>query len=497
MNFVQNFPAISILLCLFAGIISSGLERKAARGLSRALLIAELFLNGSTLLYVLGTGEAFVYVMGKFPAPWGNEIRAGVLEALVALFFCIIMFLSLEGGVKKLADEVEEGKTYLYYVLCDLLLSSLLALVYTNDLFTAYVFVEINTIAACGLIMIRQNGRTIEAAARYMIMSLLGSGLLLMGICMLYDLTGHLLMSNIKEQVAMISEVGEYRIPLLVAIALISVGLSIKSALFPFHAWLPDAYGYSTVSSAAILSSLVSKGYIFLLFKIIYRVIGFEVFYSSRIIDIFFIFGLMGMIFGSLSAIKENDIRRMIAFSSVAQIGYIYMGIGMGTQAGMSASVFHILSHAATKSLLFIAAIGLTEVSDGSRQFIKLTGAAYRNKWAGAAFTMGALSMVGVPLFSGFISKLLFAQAAVQNQMKMLPALIVLGISTILNAIYFMKTVIRIYTPVEDFEFETVTFRNMKIYAAALVCFIALNVFLGVSSQPIVDLIEQGLAMFS
>ena len=497
MNFVQNFPAISILLCLFAGIISSGLERKAARGLSRALLIAELFLNGSTLLYVLGTGEAFVYVMGKFPAPWGNEIRAGVLEALVALFFCIIMLLSLEGGVKKLADEVEEGKTYLYYVLCDLLLSSLLALVYTNDMFTAYVFVEINTIAACGLIMIRQNGRTIEAAARYMIMSLLGSGLLLMGICMLYDLTGHLLMSNIKEQVAMISEVGEYRIPLLVAIALISVGLSIKSALFPFHAWLPDAYGYSTVSSAAILSSLVSKGYIFLLFKIIYRVIGFEVFYSSRIIDILFIFGLMGMIFGSLSAIKENDIRRMIAFSSVAQIGYIYMGIGMGTQAGMSASVFHILSHAATKSLLFIAAIGLTEVSDGSRQFIKLTGAAYRNKWAGAAFTMGALSMVGVPLFSGFISKLLFAQAAVQNQMKMLPALIVLGISTILNAIYFMKTVIRIYTPVEDFEFETVTFRNMKIYAAALVCFIALNVFLGVSSQPIVDLIEQGLAMFS
>ena len=140
----------------------------------------------------------------------------------------------------------------------NLLLSSLLALVYTNDLFTAYVFVEINTIAACGLIMIRQNGRTIEAAARYMIMSLLGSGMLLMGICMLYDLTGHLLMSNIKEQVAILSASGEYRIPLLVTIALMSVGLAIKSALFPFHAWLPDAYGYSTVSSAAVLSSVVS-----------------------------------------------------------------------------------------------------------------------------------------------------------------------------------------------------------------------------------------------
>lgn len=497
MDFIQNFPAVSILLSLFAGIISSGLKSRAARCVNTALILIVSFLSICTLGYTMCTGEAFVYVMGKFPAPWGNEIRAGVLEAFMALFFCIIMLLSLAGGRKKLKDEVDEGKMFLYYVLTDLLLASLLALVYTNDLFTAYVFVEINTIAACGLIMIRQNGRTIEAAARYMIMSLLGSGLLLMGLCMLYDLTGHLLMSNIKDQIAVISASGEYRIPLLVTIALMSVGLAIKSALFPFHAWLPDAYGYSTVSSAAILSSLVSKGYIFLLIKIIYRVIGFDVFNSSRIIDILFVFGLMGMIFGSFSAIRENDVRRMIAFSSVAQIGYIYMGIGMGTQVGMTASVFHILSHAATKSLLFIAAIGLTEVSGGSRKFIDLTGAAYRNKWAGVAFTVGSLSMVGVPLFSGFISKLLFSQAAVQNGTKMLPALIVLGISTILNAIYFMKTVIRIYTPVEEGKYSNLCFKNMKLYGVTLVCFIVVNVILGVSSQPIVDLIEQGLAMFS
>lgn len=497
MDFVQNFPAVSILICLFAGIISSGLKKKSARRVNIILILIVAFLSICTLGYTTRTGEAFVYVMGKFPAPWGNEIRAGVLEAFMALFFCIIMLLSLEGGRKKLADEVEEGKTYLYYVLMDLLLASLLALIYTNDLFTAYVFVEINTIAACGLIMIRQNGRTVEAAARYMIMSLLGSGLLLMGLCMLYDLTGHLLMSNIKEQVAILFALGEYRIPLLVTIALMSVGLAIKSALFPFHAWLPDAYGYSTVSSAAILSSLVSKGYIFLLIKIIYRVIGFDVFHNSRIIDVLFAFGLMAMIFGSFSSIRENDVRRMIAFSSVAQIGYIYMGIGMGTQAGMTASVFHILSHAATKSLLFVAAIGLTDVSAGSRKLVELTGAAYRNKWAGVAFTVGSLSMVGIPTFSGFISKLLFSQAAVQNGTKMLPALIVLGISTILNAIYFMKTVIRIYTPVENGKYGSIQFKKMKLYCLTLVCFIVLNVVLGVSSQPIVDLIEQGLAMFS
>ena len=497
MDLIQNFPCFSIILCLFAGILSSGLKDKAAMRVNTCLLGIVTLLSGATLLYTLQTGQSFVYVMGKFPAPWGNEIRAGVLEALTALFFCVIMLLSLLGGRHKLLEEVESGKTYLYYVLTDLLLSSLLALVYTNDMFTAYVFVEINTISACGLIMIRQNGRTIEAAVRYMIMSLLGSGLLLLGLCMLYDLTGHLLMSNMKESVSRLAATGQYEIPLIVAIVLISVGICIKSALFPFHAWLPDAYGYSTVSSAAILSSLVSKGYIFLLIKIIYRVIGFDIYGDTRIIDALFAFGLMGMIFGSLSAIKENDVRRMIAYSSVAQIGYIYMGFGMGTEAGMTASVFHILSHAATKSLLFIAAIGLTDVSGGSRKFIELTGAGYRNKWAGVAFTVGSLSMVGMPLFSGFISKLLFAQAAVQNHVKMLPALIVLGVSTILNAIYFMKTVIRIYTPVGYSAYPSITFVKMRVYAVTLVAFILLNVILGISSQPVVDMIRQGLAMFS
>ena len=497
MAFVQNFPFFSIILSMFSGTICSVLPGKIAKWVNTAVITVVGVLSAILLVYLMGTGQSYTYMMGHFPAPWGNEIRAGVLEAGMALFFCIIMLLSMLGGRKKLEEEVVEGKHNLYYILVNLLLSSLLALVYTNDLFTAYVFVEINTIAACGLIMIRQNGRTIEAAVRYMIMSLLGSGMLLLGICMLYDLTGHLLMSNIKESVQLIVAQGSYRVPILVTIALMCVGLAIKSALFPFHAWLPDAYGYSTVSSAAMLSSLVSKGYIFLLLKIIYRVLGFDVFKNSHIIDVLFVFGLMGMIFGSLNAIAENDVRRMIAFSSVAQIGYIYMGIGMGTKAGMVASVFHILSHAATKSLLFIAAIGLTDVSGGSRKFIELTGAAYRNKWAGVTFTVGSLSMVGVPMFSGFISKLLFAQAAVQNHAKMLPALIVLAISTILNAIYFMKTVIRIYTPVENTPYEKITFKDRKLYAVTLVCFIVLNVLLGISSQPVVDLIEQGLSMFA
>ena len=210
---------------------------------------------------------------------------------------------------------------------------------------------------------------------------------------------------------------------------------------------------------------------------------------------------------GSVSAIKEKDIRRMIAFSSVAQIGYIYMGFGLGTEAGVIASVYQVLSHAATKSLLFVAASGLSDTADGSRHYRDLTGAGYRNKLAGAAFTVGSLSMVGIPMFSGFISKLLFAQSAMGHSHKMLPTLIALAISTVLNAVYFMKTVIRIYTPVPKKEEATVNvlpttkIRNVSamdqpVKSLALILFIVLNLILGLNSEPVIRLIQTGLAMF-
>ena len=501
MDFIQNVPFFSIMISMFSGIVSSVLSEKWAKRLNTAVIITVGVMSAALLSWLCRTGTgSYIFMMGHFPAPWGNEIRAGVLEAGMAMFFCIVMLLSMTGGRKKLFDEVEYSKHNIYYILVDMMLSSLLALIYTNDLFTAYVFVEINTIAACGLIMIRQNGRT---AVRYMIMSLLGSGLLLMGICMLYDLTGHLLMSNIKESMAQIMASGTYRIPMLVTVGIMTIGLAIKSALFPCHAWLPDAYGYSTVSSAAMLSSLVSKGYIFLLIKIFYRVIGLEIIYKSHIIGILFMFGLCGMLFGSFSAIGEKDIRRMIAFSSVAQIGYIYMGFGLGTQDGMVASVYHILVHAATKSLLFISAIGLTDVSAGSRSFFALNGSGYRNKIAGIGFTVGSLSMVGIPIFSGFVSKLLFARAAIINPTwKMFPTVIVLAISTILNAIYFLKTVLRIYTP-EDPSVEkekgyySIDWKKQKLYCVTIILFVILNLILGMNSQPIIHLIETGLANFA
>ena len=226
MEFVQNLPFFGIVLALFSGVLCSILKRKFARVVCLGLVTAELVASLLVLLFVLRTGESYVYMMGHFPAPWGNEIRVGILEAFTAVFFCVIMLLSILGGLKHIEEDLEESKENLFYTMVCLLLSSFLALIYTNDLFTAYVFVEINTISACGLIVIRQTGRSLVGGVKYMIMSLLGSGLFLIGLCMIYDITGHLLMSNIKETFPELAPTGEYAEPLTIIIALVSVGLA-------------------------------------------------------------------------------------------------------------------------------------------------------------------------------------------------------------------------------------------------------------------------------
>lgn len=499
MSLVQNFPCFSIVICMAAGIFSTPLKGKQAKRMTLAVVTMVAMMSVLTLLYVMDAGGSFVYTMGRFPAPWGNEIRAGILETLLATIFSLVMLFSLLGGMDQVFRDIDETKVSLYFILVDLLLSSLLAIIYTNDLFTGYVFVEINTIAACGMIMIRRSGRSLIAATRYMVMSLIGSGLFLIGLAMLYDISGHLLMENVHEAVTHLVQTGEYGIPLLVIISFITVGLAIKSGLYPFHSWMPDAYGYSTISSSSILSALVSKSYIILLIKIFYRVIGFDNIVISKIVNVLFVFGLVGMVMGSVSAIMAKDIYKMIAYSSIAQIGYIYMGIGLATEEGMIAAVFHVLTHAITKSLLFLSAKGLTVASGRKRSFSALQGAAFRNPLAGAAFLVGSLSMVGTPMLAGFISKLLFAMAALgATSEKVLITLIVLAVSTILNAVYFLHTVVRIYTPVNVPE----EYKYMRVHAspgtaAALFWLIFLNFFMGMMSQPITDLIRFGIEMFA
>lgn len=498
MELIANFPFFSILLCMLAGIFTSVLKQRAARLLTFAATGLVLLLSAGTLIHVLSLDEAYPFMMGHFPAPWGNEIRIGRLEALMATGLSGVLFLSLVGGQYHLKAFVSERKLNLYLIMVDLALAATLVMIYTNDLFTAYVFIEIMTIASCALVIVRQNGHTLAAATRYMIMNLLASGMVLLGISMLYGITGHLLMEPLGKAVMQICGRGECMGPLRVVVALITSGLAIKTALFPFHAWAPDTYAYAPPLSSAIMSGVISKAYLFLLIKFFYRVIGFDFIVGQHIHTLLFICGVAGLLMGSVLAISQREIRRMVAYSSVAQIAFVYMGIGLGSELGMAAAVFQMISHAAAKSLLFLSTYELTSVSGDRKRFRYLHGAAWRNPLGAALFSVAALSMVGFPFTGGFISKLNYALAAMPfGGLTRGLVLVALALSTLLNAIYFLRTVVNIYSrPMAGMAYDAP--HKVPAYAgAALLVSMALIIYLGVFSAPIMRLIESGLNMFA
>lgn len=499
MDIIRNFPMMTIILSLFSGSLCFVLKGKTARNYT---VIYELFLLavcGAIFWYTLTNGVSVTYPMGEFPAPWGNEIRAGILEALLATLFMTIMLVSVLAGCRFIDTDLDESKVNLYYALLNLMTASMMAILWTNDLFSGYVFLEILTLTSCGCLIVREIGRTTLAAVRYMILNLLGSGLFLLGVVLLYDLTGHLLMVPMQENIREMARDPQLFMVLTISTGILTIGLSIKSGLFPFHYWMPDSYGWSTPTSASILSSLVSKAYILLLIKIFYRAIGLEVFERMPIKNILLVLGIMGMVAGSVQAMRADNINRMVAFSSAAQVGYIFMGIGLGGIVGYTAAIFHIMAHAVTKSMLFLTTPRLAEVSDDSLLFKKLQASALRNTDAGIFFLIASMSMIGIPLFAGFSSKLQFALAGVEthSNVRLIAVILALAASSLLNAVYFVRTLIRIYSDPHE------TMRNARVrahhrlgYNGPMVVLAAINLFLGLFSWVVIDLITRGLQMF-
>ncbi|MDO4803933.1 MAG: proton-conducting transporter membrane subunit [Lachnospiraceae bacterium] len=524
MDIIRNFPLFAIVLSLFSGVLCTMLKGKTAKYYTLIFECVLILMATCLLWYTVRMGESFTYTMGEFPAPWGNEIRAGTLEATFALAFLIIIFCSVMGGWKFLVQDVDESKVNLFFSLINLLTAALMAMVFTNDVFTGYVFLEIMTLTSCGLVIVREIGRTTLAAVRYMILNLLGSGLFLLGVVLLYDITGHLLMIPMQYNVAEFANSYAAMRPITLALGIMTTGICIKSGLFPFQFWMPDTYGWSTPTSASVLSAIVSKAYIFLLFKIYYRCIGIEVFETLPIRKILYVLGILGMIFGSISAMRKKSINRMVAYSSAAQIGYIYMGIGIGGMMGYTAALFQILAHAVTKSLLFLTTPRLAETSGDSLLFKNLQGSAHRAKDAGVVFLACSLSMVGIPIFAGFSAKLMFALSAARadNLKVLFLTMMALAISSVLNAVYFLRTILRIYSEgrggadisahriyedeqgIEGMSHEMQEGRSereglqarMEYWIPAAIL-IAMNLFFGLFSWYTVNLIQMGLDMFS
>ena len=500
--FVENFPFLAIFLAIAAGIVCAALRRgSTAYRLTLAVAAAAAVLNAAVLEYTYLGDLSFTYTMGRFVAPYGNAIKCGPLQGLLGTAFCVVLAMSLVGGRRDLFHDILPAKLRFYFVMVNLLNASLLSLIYTNDVFTGYVFIEICTIASCALVMAKDNGPNLIATIRYLFMSLLGSGLFLIGLALLNSITGYLLMPSLAEAVAELARTGRYHLPLTVSVGLIVGGLGIKSAMFPFHLWLPDAHGGATTASSAMLSGLVLKGYIVLLLTLIVRVFSLELMTEMGVMNVILVFGLLGMIFGSLGAMRERHIKRMLAYSSVAQIGYIFMGMGLGTLAGLTASCFHILVHACCKPLLFSCAGRLSAVSGHHKSLRSLRGSAYRDIAAGLGFTVGALSMIGIPLFGGFVSKLYFASASLPTN-KTAMTLLTIALSTVLNALYYVPALLAIWVrPPAEEEKELLAdaapeeLAPDRSFTAAAVILTAGIFVLGIFYHPVLNVIEAGLRL--
>jgi len=274
--------------------------------------------------------------------------------------------------------------------------------------------------------------------------------------------------------------------------------MGLKSALFPFHMWLPDAHSSATSASSAILSGLVLKAYIFILLKIYCRVIGLDLITVNRVPDILFLFGAAAMVFGSVQALGEKDLKRMLAYSSVAQIGYVFVGIGLGTFEGLLAACLQILAHAFTKPMLFCAAGGFMSVSGGSRHLEDVRGAGRRDPLSGAAFLVGTMSMIGVPLFGGFAVKAQLSLAAIaRTGWKAWFALGAIVISTVLNALYYLHAVEKLFSKESAPACAKARAHYSGLYLAAMLAMIALNLYFGIHWEGFSHVIERGLTLFA
>jgi multicomponent Na+:H+ antiporter subunit D len=497
---VFHFPLLIIFLPMLAAVAMPLLRNgRLARIVTISVLAAMVFMAlGLTIWLWISPMPYFIYLMGYFPAPWGNELRAGMLEALLSIVFAAVMLFSVLGTKQDLDKDIGKNRLYLYYCMINLLSCALMALVFTNDIFNAYVFIEISTIAACSIVVAKESGETLKATVKYLFLSVMGSGLFLLATAILYSITGHLLMSNANEVITTLVESGEYTFPLLMTLLLFIVSIAVKAALFPFHMWLPDAHASATTASSAILSGLVLKGYVVLLIKLLYRVYGIETIETLGVLPVLFILGVTGMMAGSVMACFQTKLKRLVAYSSVGQIGYIFMGMGLSNQGGFTAASFHIIGHSFTKSMLFIAAGALINAA-GSYDIAGLTGAARKNKIAGAAFIVGALSMAGIPLFAGFVSKFYLASAAVHSAHNLWITLLALAVSAFLSGVYYFPVLVRLCSKEEGQDegipqaANAVGSHSSGLAAnVTFICLIIINVALGLFFVPLLSALESG-----
>ncbi len=437
---INYIPILNILiLILFSFIMIIIKNNKTVKFISLTSNIFVFFLSIILVSKVL-TQNIITLSLGDPNNLLGIEFYISKPEAVIGLIFTFVMVMILWYSKFNLDKEVSENRISFFYVLINILLASLLGVIYSNDLFNSYVFIEVSTLSACGIIILKDKKENIKATVKYLIMSTIGSGLVLMAIAYIYSITGHLNISNIHEII--ITNYQFHRNAVLIILGLFTVGLGIKSAVFPLHSWLPDAHSSAPTPASAALSALVIKVYVFMLIKILFRMFSYEIVNSFIIMDIILLLGSMGMIFGSIMAIMQKELKRMVAYSSVAQMGYIVFGIGLGTISGTAIAIYHIIGHAVTKSSLFLIS-GLFIDKTGSKKIEDLKGIGKEMPLTLGLFTLGAFSMVGIPILPGFISKWYLSLACIE--VGRVPLILIILASSLLNVLYYFPIIINGY----------------------------------------------------
>ena len=405
------------------------------------MLVLTLVLAMSILSYqqVTQLGSTII-TFGGWSAQIGIIFVNNRLSALLAVFVLAISWLIVLYALQDMEHHIPKSKFPSYFTLIFLMLFAMLGMIYTQDLFNMYVFMEILSLTSAAIISIKNKRENILAAFRYLLLNTIGSLSILLGIALLYMVTGYLNMQQIYQ--IMPTTVALYPLNIYLAIGFMVMGLGIKAAMFPLHVWLPDAHSTAPSPSSALLSGVVVKIYMVMLIKLMYETFGPLAFDELNIALLLQVLAVAGMLMGSIFAIGQKDIKRMLAYSSVAQIGYIFLGLSLLTNAGLSAALFHVISHAILKSALFLSAGAIIYKLD-LRDLRKFDGVGYTMPLTMAVFTVSALGMIGIPGISGFMSKVYLSLAVVDANLPWL--LVAILVSSYLNAVYYLPIIINAF----------------------------------------------------
>lgn len=393
------------------------------------------FVLAVVLIRQVMSDGTIVYKLGEWDGPWGIVYRIDEVGALVVVIVAAIAAVVMPYAKQSIEREIPKERHYLAYCMMLLCTAGLIGMAITGDAFNLFVFLEVSSLATYVLISLGNDRRALTASLRYLILGTLGATFYVIGLGMLYMMTGSLNMTDLASLLPAVQNTGTIH----VALAFIVVGFGLKLALFPLHVWLPNAYTYAPSAVTAFLAATATKVAVYALIRLIFTVFGdIDPLETYGIRSAVMILALAGMFTGSLIAIFQSNVKRLLAYSSVAQVGYMILGISIGNAPALAGSIIHMFNHALMKGGLFMA-LGCVYYVIGSVKLEDMAGLAKRMPFTAAAIVAGGFSLIGVPLTVGFVSKFYLVQGALAAGMW--PVALLIMLSSLLAVIYVWRVV--------------------------------------------------------